>query len=120
MEAWESGKGDGRSDLFDFCANDGVGSLRNCGCLTMVRYNDCVAEDHGGKVCKSLTAAIAGDERIPNVCIERFQQSWANGTLPERRAILTVFADWQRAMDATIRQGKPWHPEFSPTKQVTA
>lgn len=95
--------------LFQYCTPNGFAGMTECGCLTMVRWN----LSSRRRACDpTLTRQIQQDERIPPT--PDIWSVWKKSNIDQRRAMLTAFAEWQRAMDATIRQGKPWHPEFSP------
>ena len=101
--------------LFNLCCQDPENAVwqssDRCGCLTEIRGDGLRSSD------AALTQSIRGDRRIPE-CIELILDKWDRMNAEQRRALLTVFAEWQRAMDATIRQGKKWHPEFAPVPGI--
>lgn len=103
--------------LFDVVTGD-------CGCLTMIRGS---IRKQFSKICPAANAAITAirlDGRLPaslpldesGACWVPDFENWDGLSVEERREFLKPFAEWQRALDATIRQGKPWHPEFAPGK----
>ncbi len=102
--------------LFQRIAND-------CGCLTQVRGGNYTKS--GVRGANAVIESVRRDERIPKSlpCITKAVPNipefndWDSWTTERRREMLTRFANWQRALDSTIRQGKPWHPEFAPPKE---
>lgn len=96
--------------LFQFCSPSGGFANYRCGCLTSVR---------GGadSFSQALTDSIRRDYRLPRH-IDELYRDWDAMSEHERRKVLRVFAEWQIAMDMTIRDWKPWHPEFAPVLET--
>lgn len=111
--AWDSDDDvTANSPLFQFCSRTGRASgnrADSCGCLVQVCWFSWKFTE-----IPALTEAIRADRRIP--WDVTYQGAWDGLTRRERIAILTHFADWQRALDATIRAGKPWHNDFIPRR----
>ena len=115
-EAWDCSAIDDdnwmpNSPLFHYCNATGAqpeDEADTCGCLTLIRsYLDFTSAD------PALAEAIRSDKRIPDY-VECLIDSWNGMSVVQRRAALQIFANWQRAMDATIRAGRPWHDDFIP------
>ena len=78
----------------DFCRRP---DELECGCLTLVHSQpDCVAWTD------ELTELIRADDRLPMNSSEMVHR-WDQLDLEGRRALLGVFAEWQRRLDREIR-----------------
>lgn len=89
--------------LFQYCHPNGTKGTTGVGCLTVIRgWDDYTASD------ATLTEAIREDGRIDRSPYALERRLGQTSDLDERRRILSVYADYQRDMDDTIRQGKPW------------
>ena len=103
MDAWADVIGHKSGVLFRYCTPDGVGQFgcrpdgRVCGCLTQVKQRTSVAWT------PKITAEIRRDKRI-HPSPEKLQAALlATKSIKKRRAILQPYAEWQRRMDAEIR-----------------
>lgn len=101
--------------LFQFITASGrsIGAHLDCGCLTMIRSGSARAEP------ESLNRSIRRDPRVPDG-IHELAKKWGGMSGEERRESLQIFSEWQRAVDATIRAGKPWHDDFTPRREQPA
>lgn len=99
-----------------------------CGCLTTIRGEVWGLVSYECPQHNSAILAIHRDIRIPASYStpngaelpDGFCEAWDAMSLAERRELLTIFAEWQRALDATIRAGRPWHDDFTPRRAVDA
>lgn len=89
-ESWVQAEG-----LFQFCGKDKRGM--SCGCLTQIRQGF----DDGPT--PEFTKAIRSDKRLPR-SFQAMEETWDGLTEKSRRKFLKPFAEWQRRLDAEIRQ----------------